>query len=428
MATQVDRYGPLLLFPPDMTRAVEPLCTTLDNGVTVISERLPGRRSVALSLTVGNGSRDQAPDENGFAHLLEHMLFKGSTERDGDALNAAMESLGGTINAFTDRESTVFHGTVLAEDAADAFTLLAELLTKPRFDHADLRLEKRVVAQEAAMAAEDVEDWAQERALAEIWGPHPLAWPVLGNAQCIRAASRKRLQAYHQRILAESPLIVTAVGEVEHGALCTWAEAAFGGPHGGGRTAVPAPHFHGGQKRLRRAQAQQAHLIWMAPGCSVAAEDYLAHVVANAILGGGTASYLFRELREKRGLAYQVFSHLDPLRDCGEWTLYAATPGAQHVQAVAAMAEVLATLLEHGPTAADMIWAKRSLRIQLLLGQEDAEIRMSRLTRQWLYLGRLVPAEESLRTLAAVDADAVLRVLRKAWTERFELICLPARR
>ena len=428
MATQVDRYGPLLLFPPDMTRAVEPLCTTLDNGVTVISERLLGRRSVALSLTVGNGSRDQAPNENGFAHLLEHMLFKGSTERDGDALNAAMESLGGTINAFTDRESTVFHGTVLAEDAADAFTLLTELLTKPRFDPADLRLEKRVVAQEAAMAAEDVEDWAQERALAEIWGTHPLAWPVLGNAQCIRSASRKRLQAYHQRILAESPLIITAVGEVEHGVLCTWAEAAFRGPRQEAPAAVPAPPFHGGQKRLHRAQAQQAHLVWMAPACSVAAEDYLAHVVANSILGGGTASYLFRELREKRGLAYQVFSHLDPLRDCGEWTLYAATPGVQHVQAAAAMAEVLAMLLERGPTEADMIWAKRSLRIQLLLGQEDAEIRMSRLTRQWLYLGRLVSAEESLRTLAAVDADAVLRVLRKAWTERFELMCLPARR
>ena len=428
MATQVDRYGPLLLFPPDMTRAVESLCTTLDNGVTVISERLLGRRSVALSLTVGNGSRDQAPNENGFAHLLEHMLFKGSTERDGDALNAAMESLGGTINAFTDRESTVFHGTVLAEDAADAFTLLTELLTKPRFDPADLRLEKRVVAQEAAMAAEDVEDWAQERALAEIWGTHPLAWPVLGNAQCIRSASRKRLQAYHQRILAESPLIITAVGEVEHGVLCTWAEAAFRGPRQEAPTAVPAPPFHGGQKRLHRAQAQQAHLVWMAPACSVAAEDYLAHVVANSILGGGTASYLFRELREKRGLAYQVFSHLDPLRDCGEWTLYAATPGVQHVQAAAAMAEVLAMLLERGPTEADMIWAKRSLRIQLLLGQEDAEIRMSRLTRQWLYLGRLVSAEESLRTLAAVDADAVLRVLRKAWTERFELMCLPARR
>ena len=411
-----------------MTCVTEPLCTTLDNGVTVISERQPGRRSVALSLTVGNGSRDQSPDENGFAHLLEHMLFKGSTARDGDALNTAMESLGGTINAFTDRESTVLHGTVLAEDAAEAFALLIELLTKPRFDHADLRLEKRVVAQEAAMAAEDVEDWAQERVLAEIWGAHPLAWPVLGNAQCIRSASRKRLQAYHQRVLAESPLIVAAVGEVEHTALCAWAEAASWGPRHGARAAMPTPQFHGGQKRLRRAQAQQAHLIWMAPACSVAAEDYLAYVVANAILGGGTASYLFRELREKRGLAYQVFSHLDPLRDCGEWTLYAATPGAQQAQAAAAMAEVLATLLEHGPTVEDMAWAKRSLRIQLLLGQEDAEIRMSRLTRQWLYLGRLVPVKESLQTLASVDADTVLRILREAWTERFELVCLPARR
>ena len=395
--------------------------------MTVISERLPGRRSVALSLTVGNGSRDQAPGENGFAHLLEHMLFKGSTTRDGDALNAAMELLGGTINAFTDRESTVLHGTVLAEDAAEAFALLTELLMKPRFDHADLRLEKRVVAQEAAMAAEDVEDWAQERALAEIWGDHPLAWPVLGDAHCIRTANRQRLQAYHQRILAESPLVVTAVGEVEHAALCAWGEAAFQRACHGARVAGPIPRFHGGRKRLRRAQAQQAHLIWMAPGCRVAAEDHLAYVVANAILGGGTASYLFRELREKRGLAYQVFSHLEALRDCGEWTLYAATPGAQETQATEAMAEVLAMLLERGPTEEDMAWAKRSLRIQLLLGQEDAEIRMNRLTRQWLYLGRLVPVEESLHTLAAVDAETVLRILRAAWTEHFEWVCLPAR-
>ncbi|MHB8237560.1 MAG: M16 family metallopeptidase, partial [Acidithiobacillus ferrivorans] len=269
---------------------------------------------------------------------------------------------------------------------------------------------------------------AQERALVEIWGDHPLAWPVLGNARCIRAASQKRLRAYHQRVLAEAPLIVTAVGEVEHAALCAWGAAAFRGPRHGPRAAMSAPQFYGGQKRLRRAQAQQAHLIWMAPACSVAADDYLAYVVANAILGGGTASYLFRELREKRGLAYQVFSHLDPLRDCGEWTLYAATPGAQQAQAAEAVTEVLATLLEHGPRPEDMAWAKRSLRIQLLLGQEDAEIRMSRLTRQWLYLGRLIPVEESLQILAAVDADAVWRVLRKAWTERFELMCLPARR
>lgn len=410
-----------------MTSATEASCSILGDGLTVISERLPGRRSVALSLTLGNGSRDQALDENGFAHLLEHMLFKGSTDRDGDALNAAMESLGGTINAFTDRESTVFHGTVLAEDAGEAFALLSELLARPRFDHADLRLEKSVVAQEAAMAAEDVEDWVQERVLLEVWGAHPLAWPVLGKAQYIRAASGKRLQAYHERVLAESPLIVTAVGEVDHEQLCAWTRRAFQGARRTPLTTGCSPQFHQGKKQLRRKQAQQAHLLWMAPACSVDSADYLAYVVANAILGGGTASYLFRELRERRGLAYQVFSHLDPLRDCGEWSLYVATPPSKEMEAARAMSEVLETLLTQGPSAEDMGWAKRSLRIQLLLGLEDAEIRMSRLARQWLYLGRLIPAEESLRQLAAVDAAAVQRVLQAAWSKRFELSCLPAR-
>lgn len=412
-----------------LTKNIEASVSTLDNGVVVLSESLPGRQSVALSLTLGNGSRDQAADENGFAHLLEHMLFKGSTKRDGDALNAAMESLGGTINAFTDRESTVFHGTVLAEDAQEAFVLLSEMLTHPRFDHADLRLEKQVVAQEAAMAAEDLEDWVQERALLEIWGEHPLAWPVLGKASCIRAASRKRIQAYHERVLAESPLIVTAVGTVDHERLCGWVQHAFP------ETRRPAPlqnglppHFQLGKKNLRRSEARQAHLVWMAPACSVESEDYLAHVVANAILGGGTASYLFRELRERRGLAYQVFSHLDALRDCGEWSLYVATPEDKAHEAGKAMSEVLSKLLSEGPGSSDMLWAKRSLRIQLLLGQEDAEVRMSRLARQWLYLGRLHSAEQSLQKLELVDAEAVRRVLREAWEQRLEMSCLPSRR
>lgn len=413
-----------------MNKTVEASVTTLDNGVVVLSERLPGRQSVALSLTLGNGSRDQQDDENGFAHLLEHMLFKGSSERDGDALNAAMESLGGTINAFTDRESTVFHGTVLAEDAQDAFALLSEMLTRPRFAHEDLRLEKQVVAQEAAMAAEDLEDWVQERALLEIWGKHPLAWPVLGKAQCIRTASRKRLQAYHERVLTEAPLIITAVGDVVHEQYCEWAQQAFPG----GRRPAPVmnprvpPQFQSGTKTIRRTEARQAHLVWMAPSCAVESPDYLAHVLANAILGGGTASYLFRELRERRGLAYQVFSHLDALRDCGEWSLYIATPEDKAHEAGKAMAEVLAKLLREGPSPADMDWAKRSLRIQLLLGQEDAELRMSRLARQWLYLGRLHSAETSLQQLEAVDAAMVRRVLCAAWEQRFELHCLPPRR
>ncbi len=406
---------------------IETSVTTLDNGVIVLSERLPGRQSVALSLTLGNGSRDQRVNENGYAHLLEHMLFKGSNKRDGDALNAAMESLGGTINAFTDRESTVFHGTVLSEDAREAFELLSEMLSIPRFAHADLRLEKSVVAQEAAMAAEDLEDWVQERALQEIWGEHALAWPVLGQAQCIRNASRKRLQAYHERVLAESPLIVVAVGDVDHDHLCAWTQQAFQGPRRPVSPKNQSPQFRMGKKRLRRPQVRQAHLVWMAPACSVDSEDYLTYVVANAILGGGTASYLFRELRERRGLAYQVFSHLDCLRDCGEWSLYVATPAEKEREAAGAMAEVLTNLMTQGPSATDMSWAKRSLRIQLLLGQEDAEIRMSRLARQWLYLGRLSSAEQSLQKLDAVDAEGVRRVLQQAWTQRFELLCLPAR-
>lgn len=399
--------------------------TVLTNGVAVISEHLPGRQSVALSLSLGNGSRDQLEEENGFAHLLEHMVFKGSLLRDADALNAAMEALGGTINAFTDREMTVFHGTMLAEDAGAGFALLEEMLMRPRFAHADLRLEKQVVAQEAAMAAEDIEDWVQERVLRELWGDHPLAWSVLGSARCIRQASRRRLVAYHERVLRESRLAVVGVGMVDHDTLCRWAEGAFGDISPQPRGADQPPTFRTGRRLVHRPQAQQAHLVWAAQACSVADPAYYAYAVANLILGGGTASHLFRELRERRGLAYQVFSHLEALRDAGEWMIYVATPARSRDETAVAMTEVLHRLMESGPEAEELAGAKRSLRVQILLGQEDVETRMARLGRQWLYLDRCIAVEESLQRLTAVDAAAVTAVLSKAWGQRFELSCLP---
>ncbi len=399
--------------------------TLLDNGVVVISEKVPARRQVSLSLTLVRGSRHQDAGENGFAHLLEHMLFKGTRHRDGEAINRSSEALGGGINAFTDRELTVLHATVLEEDADEAFRLLAELVLEPRIDPSDLKMERRVVAQEAAMASEDIEDWVFERAIGSFWGKHPLAWPVLGRSSIIRRVSVRRLKDFHTSWLAGTPILVTAAGALEHGRLTAWVQEAFSGlPARQWPKAVP-PSPHSGQEIHRNRNTRQAHLLWMAPAAPYGHQEHLVELLANTILGGGTASRLFRELRERRGLAYQLYSQVEALSDTGEWSLYAAVPAAQRREAEQTVAQVLETLGENGPVQEELQWARSSLRKQWLLGQEDLDTRMGRLTRQYLYLGQCTPEGEILAAMERVTAGLLRDAYARAWNRRMEWSCVP---
>lgn len=399
--------------------------TLLDNGVVVISETVPARRQVSMSINLVRGSRHQDAGENGFAHLLEHMLFKGTRQRDGEALNRSSEALGGGINAFTDRELTVLHATVLEEDAAEAFRLLAELVLEPRMDSSDLKMERMVVAQEAAMASEDIEDWVFERAIESFWGKHPLAWPVLGRASSIRRASVRRMKDFHASWLARTPLLVTAAGALEHGQLVAWAQDAFSGlPARQWPQPVP-PCPHSGQETHRNRNTRQAHLVWMAPAAPYGHPDHLVELLANSILGGGTASRLFRELRERQGLAYQLYSQVEALSDTGEWSLYTAVPATQRKVAEQTIARVLAALVEDGPAPEELHWARSSLRKQWLLGQEDLDTRMGRLTRQYLYLGQCVPEAGVLAALERVTARQLQEAYGRAWNRRMEWCCIP---
>ncbi len=397
----------------------------LGNDVSYLSETVPGRALVALSVTLLRGSRQQSATENGYAHLLEHMLFKGSQRYSAADINRLGERLGGTLNAFTDRESTTLHLTVLEEDWQEALDLLMDLLLTPRLEVVELRREKQVVAQEVAMAAEDLEDWFQERVGESFWGNDSLAWPVLGRSCIIRKASAKALRAFHQKSLASAPILVVAVGAHDPVGLATLVEEKLGHlPPVSHPLSNHPPQAHFGQRLRRHSQARQAHLTWMTQASPIDHPDHWAELVANSILGGGMASRLWQELRERQGLAYQISSQLEALSDVGEWSIYAAVSLPQRRAAEAGMARVLADLAAHGPTEQELAWSRQGLRKQWLLGQEDLETRMARRVRQLAWLGRPLADEELLQWIGAVDAQAVLRVFER-WQERLEYTLLP---
>ncbi len=399
----------------------------LPNGVRFLSERVPGRRQVAISVTALRGSRHQQSGENGFAHLLEHMLFKGAKGRDASAINRLGERLGGTLNAFTDRESVTLHLTVLAEDQEAGLDLLADLLLEPRLAAVDLALERTVVAQEIAMAQEDLEDHLQELATQSFWGEDPLGWPVLGKASLVRRVSARRLRAFHQHYLASAPILIVAVGAVEEDALARLVESRFAYLPARPQHVAPAlPRAIFATRHRRSAHARQAHLLWMAQASAFADRSHLMELFANHILGAGMASRLFQELRERRGLAYQTYSQLEALSDTAEWTLYAAVPPEKRRATQEAIAGILRALMQDGPSAEEMDWSRAGLRKQWLLGQEDLETRMARRVRQLAQGGRLKSEEEILDSLQQVSAMQVQEVFARAWAQRLEWTVVPA--
>lgn len=399
----------------------------LPNGICFLSERVPGRRQVAISVTALRGSRHQRPEENGFAHLLEHMLFKGAKGSDASAINRLGERLGGTLNAFTDRETVTLHLTVLAEDQVAGLDLLADLLLEPSLTAADLALERTVVAQEIAMAQEDLEDHLQELATQSFWGEDPLGWPVLGKASLVRRVSARRLRAFHQHYLATAPIVIVAVGAVDTDSLARQVESRFAHlPARPNVNALALPMANFATRQRRSAHARQAHLLWMAQASAFADRNHLIELFANHILGAGMASRLFQELRERRGLAYQTYSQLEALSDTAEWTLYAAVPADKCRSTEKAIAGILKALMQDGPSTEEMDWSRAGLRKQWLLGQEDLETRMARRVRQLAQGGSLKSEEEILGSIQQVSAVQVQEVFARTWAQRLEWTIVPA--
>lgn len=395
--------------------------TTLAGGTRILTRRLPGTRSAAIGLWLYNGSRHCPREQAGYAHLLEHLVFKGCGALDAPALSAAFEAMGGQVNAQTGRELTAFHGLVPGEELPTLARLLVDMLLRPRFTEEDVALEREVVLQEIAMVSdfpeEALEDWATER----VWPDQPLGWQILGYPQTLGTATAPRLHTFLQQMLGGTRIRVVAVGDVDHARLAE-ACAPLGALPAGAPPVQAPPAFAARRERQQRDLAQ-THLQWLLPVAAIDQPSHEAQILGNYILGGGVASRLFQELRERQGLVYGIHSRLELYSDAGLCLVQTSCEPRAAAHCARVVESILEQFASSGPTDAELAHARRHMRARLLIETDDPEAHMERIARDSIYLGRALDVEERLARVDAVDAAAVRAVFADAWDRhaRFDL-------
>ncbi|OJX95644.1 putative Zn-dependent peptidase [Salana multivorans] len=392
--------------------------TVLPGGLRVLTEQVPATRSVSVAATVGVGSRDEHDGHHGSTHFLEHLLFKGTRRRSALDIASAFDEVGGEANAATGKESTTYYARVLGGDLPMASEVLLDMVTSAVVLPEDVELERGVILEELAMADDDPGDVADEAFASAVLGATDLGRPIGGTPDTIRAVPRDAIWEHYRGAYRPAELVVTAAGAVDHDELCELVTRAV--TEGGwplADDARPAPRRSGdplattpGTAVTLERPTEQSTLILGGRGLEACDPDRFTLAVLNAVLGGGMSSRLFQEVREKRGLAYSVYSFAVGHTDAGLFGL-AAGCAPEHVRQVAGlMAAEWTTIAQDGITERELTRAVGQLSGSLVLGLDDVGARSSRLTRAELVFGELWSVDDSLDALRAVTADAVQRL------------------
>jgi predicted Zn-dependent peptidase len=391
--------------------------TVLPGGLRVVTESLPSVRSAAFGIWVGVGSRDEGPLHAGATHYLEHLLFKGTSKRTALEISAAMDEVGGELNAFTGKEYTCYYARVLDADLPLAIDVLSDMVSNSLLEHRDVDAERGVILEEIAMNDDDPSDSVHEAFVAQLFGDTPLGRPILGTVDSINAITREQIAEHYHARYTPPDLVVAAAGNLDHDQVVEAVARSFShvldgslapaGPRLGGQAGeVPA----GTGLRLISRGIEQANLILGCEGLSRTDERRFALGVLNAELGGGMSSRLFQEVREKRGLAYSVYSFSSQHADTGIWGVYVGCLPSKADEVLAICQDEVAKVVSGGLTDAELARGKGQLRGSIVLGLEDPSSRMSRLGKAELAYPRLEPVDEILASISAVTHDDVRRV------------------
>ena len=392
-----------------MTEAASPRIHTLANGVRVVCDPVAGFETLALTVAVGRGARSETSDQCGWAHLLEHMVFKGAGERSARDIVEAVESEGGHINAATGHERTSFQVRALKGGLPLAMAVLSDLVQRPTLRPADLAREKPVIAQEIAEAADTPDDLVFEKAQATAFTGQPLGRPILGTRTSVGAASAARLADFRASLYAPDAIVISAAGAVDEDELLALAERGFAGLS----AANPPPPvtqgaFTGGFDRTSRA-LEQAHLVLLLPAFGLRDPDYFALRLFGEILGGGMSSRLFQEVREHRGLAYAIDAYVDAYSDTGVLGIYAGTAATNAADAARVAAEQIRALITD-VTDAEVRRAKAQLKASTFMAAESAMARAEQAAGQLLIFGRLFSIADTAAAIDAVTSADVARI------------------
>jgi predicted Zn-dependent peptidase len=396
--------------------------TVLDNGIAIVTEQVPYLRSATAGIWVPVGSRVETPGDSGIAHFIEHMLFKGTERRKAVDISRAIESVGGTMNAYTTREFTYFFAKAMEKDFPLLVDLLADIYRNSVFDEAELSREKSVILQEILMADDTPEEYLNDFFNLSYWGGHPLGLPVQGSAESVERFDRRAVVNYFGDRFRRRGIIVTVVGNLPHETVASACGGALSSLDLGEPLAPAPPTEPVRGSFLKRKPLEQAHLCLGGPAVSRKSERVFAMDVVNAILGGSSSSRLFQRVREERGLAYSVGSTLTVYADTGVLEIYVGT-GKEHVEEILRIAgDIVDDMRAGGISDDEVAFAKELIKGNTLLSLESTGYRMSHLAMNEMFLDRLEPPEEILARVDAVTPgqvrDLAAEVLRR---ERFTL-------
>jgi len=389
--------------------------STLGNGLIVATDPMNTVESVSLGVWVGVGTRNERAEEGGVSHLLEHMAFKGTARRSALDIATEIENVGGHINAYTSRETTAYFAKVLKDDAPLALDIVADILQHSSLAEDELERERAVVVQEIHQADDTpddiVFDYFQETAFPD----QPLGRPVLGRAEVVAEMRRETVAGYMQGHYTGAAMVLAASGNIDHDALVGMAETAFAElPAGTGPGPREAARYGGGERRVGR-ELEQAHLLLGFEGVAYEDKDYYAVAVLSTLFGGGMSSRLFQEVREKRGLAYSIYSFVPNYRDGGLFGIYAGT-GADDLGRLTDVVLGEIAKLRDGVGDDETARAGAQLKASILMSLESSSSRAEQLARQIHVFGRPLTVEEIVANIEAVDTAAIAAAAARIFT------------
>jgi len=388
--------------------------TVLPSGLRIVTEEVSSVRSAAVGIWVNIGSRDEAPATAGASHFLEHLLFKGTPSRNALEISSAIESVGGEMNAFTSKEYTCFYARVIDTDLPMAVDVISDLITSSIVTAEDVDAERKVVLEEIAMRDDDPSDLVHDLYAETYYGDNALGRPILGTIDSINNMSRSTVFNYYKKRYLPQDLVVAVAGNIKHKRVVAMVEEALsrdnfldvqGTPQI--RPNTPVKRGKQGRVGIIYRKSEQAHMFYGMEGVSRNDDRRFTMGVLSSALGGGMSSRLFQEIREKRGLAYSVYSYAQQFAGSGQIGFYAGCNPSKATEVISIIQEVLADVASNGMSHEEIERAKGAVRGSLVLSQEDSASRMSRIGKSEIVYGDIMGFDEILKAVARVTPEDV---------------------
>jgi predicted Zn-dependent peptidase len=383
--------------------------TVLPNGLIVLTERMEHMRSVAMGVWIKSGSRCEPAETNGISHFVEHMLFKGTRSRTAQRIAREMDSIGGNLDAFTGKETICFNVKSLAEHVPIALDVLADLVLNPTFADPDIERERGVILEEIKIDEDNPDVLVHELFTQAFWKDHPLGKPILGTTKTVARLDRQSLFDYHGDRFRGCNMVFSAAGNLDHDRFAETIAGKFADSLPCGETLheLSAPEASARVLLRNKKSLEQVQICLGVPAPPITDESRYATLILNTVLGGGMSSRLFQTIREERGMAYSIYSDLNPYRDTGTLCVFAGTSANKALEVVDLILAEFSTLKRTPLNEEELTRAKDQLKGSMLMGLESSNSRMANLARQEMYFQQFFTVDEVIARVEAVDAGEV---------------------